>query len=136
MSVHERISTEYTRPELHQLPLRLQKLMCNCGNYTAMTARFESGPPMCGNCDKVVPWFFKKCIECDTYFIQDFRHPKFCGFYPTCWEHTLTQEWEHCETHRSYLWELRYHEIVEPVGLNPKVLSTEELASFDIFADF
>ena len=136
MSTHERVDVKYSRPEFRELPHRLQQLVCNCGNYSAMACKYKDGPPMCGNCNKVVPWFVKKCVDCDTYFIQDFRHPKFCGFYPTCWEHTLTQDWDYCVTHRSYLWDTGYWETVEPVGLNPKIISKEQLENFDIFAGF
>ena len=130
---HERVEREYTFPEKSQLPYRLVQLMHSCGNYAALNRpRWDKGPPICGNCDKVVPWFFFKCVTCDKYFVQDFRHPKFCSFYPTCWKHTLELEWEYCETHRAdpkkYEW---FAQIVEPTGLNPKQFTADDLA--DVF---
>jgi hypothetical protein len=129
MKMHERVEREYSFPEKHELPFRLQNLMHDCGDYSAMAVkRYRNGPPICGNCNKVVPWFFFKCVVCDKYFVQDFRHPKFCGFYPTCWEHTLELEWDYCSIHRAdpnkYEW---FAQIVEPVGLNPKEFSQSEL---------
>lgn len=140
---HERVGIEYKTIKKHELPHRLQQLYHSCGEYSAMTASVENGgPPKCGNCNKVVPWFFYKCVKCEAYFIRDFRHPKFCPAYPTCWEHTLELPWEFCEDHsykpKTYAgnaaWQNDwYRPYVEPIGLNPKILDVTE---FDIFADF
>lgn len=130
MQAHERVKPEFNFGiNKYDLPHRLREKYHDCGNYSAMNLVKYSGPPMCGNCNKVVPWFFFKCVKCEKHFIQDFRHPKFCNFYPTCWEHTLTLEWRYCSTHRAdpdvYEW---FAQIIEPIGLNPKEFSDEELA--------
>lgn len=127
---HERLDPSYTFPNIYDLPPRLRSIYHDCGNYSAVGAKiYKGGPPLCGNCDKVVPWFFFKCIKCDKFFVQDFRHPKFCNFYPTCWDHTLLLEWKYCTTHKADPdeWEF-YAQIIEPVGLNPREFSDEELA--------
>lgn len=132
--MHERVDPAHnfgiTKTDL---PHRLAIQFHDCGNYTATNIkRYRGGPPICGNCDKVVPWFFFKCVSCDTYFVKDFRHPKFCDFYPTCWEHTLVLPWRYCTKHKADPDEFELCAvIVEPIGLNPKVFSDEDLA--DVF---
>lgn len=117
--------------ERYDLPYRLSQKFHDCGNYTGTPSRtYRNGPPICGNCNKVVPWFFYKCVKCDQYFIQDFRHPKFCSFYPTCWQHTLELPWDFCRDHRPYL-ATDLVVVVDPIGLNPRSFTAEELA--DVF---
>lgn len=124
--MHEKI--RHRRVEKFDLPIALRSLIHDCDEYKA-------GPPgetpvRCHNCMKTVPWFFFKCTVCDEYFIKDFRHPKFCSMYPTCWQHTLELPWEYCTEHRPHLnW---YHEIIlKPTGANPRTFSDSELA--DVF---
>jgi hypothetical protein len=136
--VHEKI--RFKTVSKYDLPYRLSLLYHDCGNYEAKSrAQILNGPPICSNCNKVVPWFFFKCAECDQYFIKDFRHPKFCIFYPTCWQHTLELPWEYCEDHcfparapytGNAAWmNEHYKALVEPVGLNPRSFTDEELAN-------
>lgn len=83
---------------------------------------------MCGNCCGVVRWFFFKCVKCETYFVQDFRHPKFCNFYPTCWKDTQQLTWKYCTEHKADPDDFPlFRNIVLPKGLNPKEYSAEEL---------
>lgn len=129
VSVHDRVDPKYSFPEFYDLPPRLQDLMHRCPNYSALpVTQYKKGPPICGSCAKIVPWFFFKCIKCDEHFIQDFRHPKFCNFYPTCWEHTLELEWDYCATHKADPNEFEFFaQIVEPRGLNPRNFTDAEL---------
>ena len=118
---HPRVPDDYLVADWYDMPLRMRNLVHTCGNYSAWDASVkDGGPPKCKNCKGIVPWFVHKCIKCDTIFIRDFRHPKFCHFYPTCWEHTLSLEWTHCPTHTgdpaTREW---YAQIIPPSGLNP-----------------
>lgn len=127
MSQHPKIRR--IEVQKYDLPYRLAQKFHDCGEYKAFpVTAYKNGPPVCARCLKVVPWFFYKCVVCDQYFIQDFRHPKFCAFYPTCWQHTLELPWEYCVDHRNYL---GYDPqlLVEPIGLNPRSFSDEELAN-------
>lgn len=139
MEQHPRVGIEYKTIQKHDLPFRLQELYHDCGQYSAMASSVTNGgPPMCKNCNKVVPWFFYKCVKCESYFVRDFRHPKFCQSYPTCWEHTLELPWEYCEQHdfpprpahvgAAEWMNDWYRPFVEPLGLNPKNFTEEELA--------
>lgn len=127
---HPKVPKEYSFPEIYELPYNLQEKCHACGKYSAVnTIFYKGGPPICGNCNRVVPWFFFKCVKCEVYFIQDFRHPKFCGFYPTCWTHTLELEWEYCTKHKADPEKFEfYRKVIEPVGLNPRIYTPEELA--------
>lgn len=85
---------------------------------------------MCKACNGIVPWFFHKCTVCDEYFVQDFRHPKFCDFNPTCWTHTQELPWTYCTTHKADPDEFEFYAlIVPPLGYNPKQFSEAELAN-------
>lgn len=129
---HERVDKTYKYVEKTDLPYRLAIQFHDCGNYTGVASdKYNGGPPICGNCNKIVPWFFFKCVKCDQHFIQDFRHPKFCSYYPTCWQHTLELPWDYCPSHAfKYRLEKPFW-LHEPIGLNPKVFSDEDLA--DVF---
>jgi hypothetical protein len=129
MSVHPKV--RLSQINKYDLPYRLSQQFHDCGEYIPFpVTAYKNGPPLCARCKKVVPWFFYKCVICDQYFIQDFRHPKFCAFYPTCWQHTLELPWEFCGEHRPHvLGGTRLNMIVEPIGLNPRKFSDEELAN-------
>ena len=134
--VHERVDISYSYVDRLDLPARLQDLYCHCGNYSAVNITREKrvGPPVCNNCRCVVGWFFYKCVKCEEFFIKDFRHPKFCPHYPTCWEHTPGLPWRYCVEHTADPDEFEFYSIiVPPVGLNPKQFSEEELANVFVF---
>lgn len=113
--MHERVDRRYRIPRFKELPTRIQNLVHNCPQYSWKPVSDRALPPYCKNCNKIVPWFTFKCVKCDQHFIKDFRHPKFCTLYPTCWEHTLELTWERCTDHMP-----QNDEVVEPKGLNPK----------------
>jgi hypothetical protein len=119
---HPRVHRGYRIPRFKELPIRIQAKVHNCPQYAYKKEdQIQEGPPICANCKKIVPWFCFKCVKCDRYFIKDFRHPKFCPLYPTCWEHTLELEWDHCPDHQPSPAKFEFYEhIVEPKGLNPK----------------
>jgi hypothetical protein len=127
--MHERVDRRYRIPRFKEMPSRIQLLVHNCPQYAWKPQPDHSTlPPYCKNCNKIVPWFVFKCVACDKHFIKDFRHPKFCSLFPTCWEHTLELKWDFCTDHM-------YHndEIVEPHGLNPVefVIDFENDPDFD-----
>ena len=121
---HPRVGIEYRIPKPSSLPYRLRQKVHTCGNYKSLPVTdYHNGPPICGNCRKIVPWFFFKCVKCEKHFIKDFRHPKFCPLYPTCWEHTLELDWEYCTEHIGDPNKFEFYRIIiEPIGLNPPPL--------------
>jgi hypothetical protein len=134
---HERVDRSYWNVNKYDLPHRLKSIYHDCGNYVSKSgSTSKGGPPICGTCDKVVPWFFFKCIKCETFFVRDFRHPKFCTYYPTCWEHTLELPWEHCPKHNfPPTYRNGFRPYVEPTGLNPREFTDEELAGIFDWTD-
>lgn len=122
---HPRIDLDrYIVPLFSSLPLQFQHKCCHCGDYKAGPSTYPR-PPHCRNCGKFVRWFFKRCVVCEKVFLQDFRTPEFCTFYPTCWEHT--QGREPCDYHTNSLGGIgaAYY---PPLGLNPREFSEDELA--------
>jgi hypothetical protein len=120
MTAHPRVDRRYRIPRHEEMPYRIKPLIHNCGKYSWKPVEDRTGPPICKNCNKIVPWFVFKCVKCDDYFIKDFRHPKFCSLYPTCWDHTLTLEWEHCPEHVPDPDKFDFYRmVVKPKGLNP-----------------
>src|SRR4030095_44118 len=115
---HQRMSREYWLPDWKNLPPRLQRKVHNpteC-KYSAKPKEFKDDIPYCKTCNKIVPWFCYMCVKCNRYFVKDFRHPKFCPFYPTCWDHTLELEWERCPDHVPRMdW---FDTVIEPIGYN------------------
>ena len=115
---HPRMSKSYWMPDFKNLPPRLQRKVHNpyeC-KYNPKVKEYPEDIPFCRNCNGIVPWFCYMCVKCNRYFVKDFRHPKFCTFYPTCWTHTLELEWERCADHvRSDPW---FNTIVLPLGYN------------------
>jgi hypothetical protein len=121
MNAHPRVDRRYRIPRFNELPERLKPLVHNCPKgYKYKAVADRSYPPFCANCNKVVPWFVFKCVVCEQHFIKDFRHPKFCPLYPTCWNDTLPLEWVNCPDHIPDPTKMHWFEtIVEPKGLNP-----------------
>src|SRR4249919_1464215 len=100
MNAHPRVDRHYRVPRFKELPETIKPLVHNCAKgYKYKVTADKTLPPYCANCNKIVPWFVFKCVTCNDYFLKDFRHPKFCPLYPTCWEHTLELEWDHCPDH-------------------------------------
>ena len=124
---HPRMTKSYWEPDWNKLPPRLQRKIHNpyvC-KYVPKDKEFREDLPFCKNCNRIVPWFSFMCVKCNRYFVRDFRHPKFCTFYPTCWEHTLEQKWERCADHVPNT--DFFNIIIEPLGYNLTVSERNKL---------
>ena len=114
-----------------ETPIKWRTRLC----YDNYVREWEGNPFLqrCGDCHK---WHYKslhRCVYCGIIFIRDFFHPRFCYFFPTCWDCTPYLPWECCPRHtpgfyRAYRPELL---IIEPLGANEfNEISDEALAKF------
>lgn len=87
---------------------------------------------LCRICGGYPSYTIRKCVNCSNIFIKDFSSSKYCDLFPYCWTCLPKLPWSSCPYHVNpsgrYLVEL------QPLGINPKVFTQEELDSFDPFS--
>lgn len=114
----------------YNMPVAFAERICAC---EGLTVKFSEHGGFCARCIKPFEWTLFECVRCETLFIKDFGHPYFCICDPTCWE--CSQKLDNfCPTefHMGVAKQGGYIEALrDPLGLNPKTFTDEELA--DVF---
>ena len=102
----------------YNIPVEFRKRVCTCEriNYKNMKT-----PWACGTCGKPPVHFLFRCIICEKIFIKYFDTATLCNRHPKCWD-CINKEEHHCSC-------VRYGgvRVFEPLGLNPKEFTTEEM---------
>ena len=115
----------YTPPEF--IPYIYQQKICfSMGKEGHEGTTHNGSIPLCGGCKKPRQWFGHFCAGCGDFFIRDFYDPRFCDYYPTCWDCLSELPWAHCPDH-FYANSIFAHLEVAPAGLNPTKFTQEEL---------
>ena len=152
MVAHDNVGPKFHSLAREDIPLTHIELVCfpdTCGGKDGRTIsdyeppRFRnSGIAFCNHCKRPPHWYLYRCVNCNRVFLKDFLDPKFCFAYPYCWNCLPQLSWAFCPDHISTLVEdkgivynrgTRFERTVhfhEPLGLNPKVYSDEELDAF------
>jgi len=118
-----------------QVPVTHSRKVCPSMGREGHSGSANIGIPSCGTCRGVYLWFTHYCRGCGVFFIRDFYHPAFCDLYPVCWDCLPQLPWSHCPDHSNATSRLS-DLTVEPIGLNPRKFTTEELqqAGINVFS--
>lgn len=80
----------YTFRDPGEMPGKLRAFVCLCDTTLGkrkLDYDYALGVPICGRCDKMLPYYTYRCLECERVFLKNFHHPTFCRIDPFCWDH-------------------------------------------------
>lgn len=116
------------------MPVEFRKRVCTCEK---MTYNFGGHYPtwFCSTCGKPPVHHLYKCFICDKVFIKDFSWPWYCMVDATCWD--CSQDLAApCLLHGLIsMYKEKGYPLVEPLGLNPKVFTDEDMIGVLDFLD-
>ena len=108
----------------YNIPANLRSRVCTCDKIDYLNMK---KPWACGKCGLPPVHFLFKCCKCDKVFIKDFSYPWWCGLDPHCWD-CIQEIDSECSKHRIIpIYRERGAPLREPIGLNPKVFTPEDL---------